>query len=378
MSQTVNSELEPIPEYIDVLGHGTHVAGIIGMHTDNGMGGAGIGWNTRIGSFKVCFAETLLGIYVIGSACPDWDIAAAIDRVVELGTYQVINMSFGGGPSSVVQTALNAAFDSGIVLIAAAGNGGNWLQVYPAAYPNVVSVGSTSPVDDRSSFSSFSREDTPQGDWVDLLAPGDPIISTVPGSLCGADGTDCFGWKQGTSMAAPHASGVAALVWSQVLQSNPTNTAQANRDEVIRRLKECADHTGAMGQDMRIWSAYGRLNAYRAVNPADPCAGGAPPPPPPPNENYVSTLTGTSGGSGPTWTATATVTVLGPDGTPASNVSVAADWDTGDPASCTTNGTGQCSMVLANIRKRVASVVLTVSAPLDASGQPASVTILKP
>jgi subtilisin family serine protease len=208
---------------------------------------------------------------------------------------------------------------------------------------------------------------------VDLLAPGDPIISTVPGIFCGAHGIDCFGWNRGTSMAAPHASGVAALVWSQLLQSNPTNTAQANRDEVIRRLKDCADHTGAMGQDMLIWSAHGRLNADGAVT-----CGPTSPPPPSPTGNYVSDLVGTSSASGPTWTATGTVTVLDANGIPAGNVPVMGSWDNGDPASCfTSSGQGQCSMVLPNIRKRVGSVVLTVDVPLDINGSPASVTISK-
>lgn len=373
VTPTMNTFGDPIPDFTDVIGHGTHVAGIIGMLTNNGAGGAGIGWSTMIGSFKVCYAETVLGI-VIGSDCPESDIIAAIDRVIQLGTYQVINMSFGGGASPALETALNSAFASGIVLIAAAGNGGNWLHVFPAAYPNVVAIGSTSPVDDRSSFSSFSREDTPQGDWVDLLAPGDPIISTVPGIFCGAHGIDCFGWNRGTSMAAPHASGVAALVWSQLLQSNPTNTLQANRDEVIRRLRDCADHTGAMGQDMLIWSAHGRLNAHGAVT-----CGPTSPPPPPPTGNYVSDLVSTSSGSGSTWTATGTVTVMDADGVPAGDVVVTGDWDTGDPAGCVTSSEqGQCSMVLANIRRRVGSVVLTVNVPLKFNGLPASVAISKP
>jgi hypothetical protein len=72
-------------------------------------------------------------------------------------------------------------------------------------------------------------------------------------------------------MAAPHVSGVAALVWSQLLENDPSNSnALANRDEVIRRLRDCADQTGAMGQNMLIWSEYGRLNAHGAVT----CGGG--------------------------------------------------------------------------------------------------------
>ncbi|UCD68920.1 MAG: S8 family serine peptidase [Betaproteobacteria bacterium] len=370
VSATFNSFGEPIPAYTDVIGHGTHVAGIIGMDTNNGRGGAGIGWNTRIGSFKVCYAETLLDI-VVGSNCADSDIVDGVDSVLTHGDYHVINMSFGGGSSPVLQTALNDAFNSGIVLIAAAGNAGNWLPVYPAAYANVVSVGATNPVDDRASFSSFSREDeaTSPGDWVDLLAPGDPIISTVPGAFCGADGMDCFQWLRGTSMAAPHASGVAALVWSQVLQSDPTMSS-ANRDEVIWRLRDCADQIGAMGQDMRIWSRYGRLSAYGAVT----CGGLLPPPP---DGNHIVALQGASSGSGSTWMATVTITVSDGTGPAENGVLVTGSWNTNDPANCTVND-GQCVVSLSGIRKRTSSVALTVTDPLGADGQPVSIVVTKP
>jgi len=123
-----------------------------------------------------------------------------------------------------------------------------------------------------------------------------------------------------------------------------------------------------------IWSAYGRLNAHGAVT-----CGPTSPSPPPPTGNYVSDLVSTSSGSGSTWTATGTVTVLDADGVPAGDVVVTGDWDTGDPAGCVTSSEqGQCSMVLANIRRRVGSVVLTVNVPLKFNGLPASVAISKP
>jgi len=356
VSQTLNLFDEPIPELVDVIGHGTHVAGTIGMETNNQGGGAGIGWNTRIGSFKVCYAETIAGI-VFGSNCLDSDIIAGVNRVIELGTYLVINMSFGGDPSPALQSALNAAFDTGIVLVAAAGNAGTWLKVYPAAYSNVMAVGATSPVDDRPSFSTFS---TDADDWVDLLAPGDPILSTVPSSFCGGASADCFQWLQGTSMAAPHASGVAALVWSQLLVNDPGNVnALANRDEVIRRMQDCADQVGAMGQDMLVWSRYGRLNGHGAVT----CAG-SPPPPPPPSGDHVAELSASSVGSGPTWTATVTISLHAADHQPVDNTSVAGEWDTSDgviTGSCTTDQVGSCNVSHGGVRKREGSVVFSVT-----------------
>lgn len=371
VSITHNSSGELIPELTDVIGHGTHVAGILGMETNNGGGGAGIGWATRFGSFKVCYAETFLGI-VIGSNCLDSDIVDGINRVIELGTYHVMNMSFGGDPSPAVESALTAAFNSGIVPVAAAGNDGTWLRVYPAAYDNVVSVGAGSPVDDRSSFSTFS---TVEDHWVDLLAPGDPILSTVPGIFCGLAGSDCFQWLQGTSMAAPHVSGVAALVWSQLLENDPSNNNNlANRDEVIRRLRDCADQTGAMGQNMLIWSQYGRLNAHGAVT----CAGT--PPTPPPSGAHIASLAGSSVGNGPTWTATVTVTLHAANDALLANERVTGQWETAGGLindSCTTEVDGGCSVSLGGIRKREGSSRFSVTSHPAGEG-PDSITVSKP
>lgn len=202
VTPTVDSFGNPIPDLVDQLGHGTHVAGIIAMTTNNGQGGASVGWNTSIGSFKVCYIEQFVGV-VVGSSCQDADIASAITRATDLG-YDVINMSFGQvAPSQVVQNALDYATANGLVLVAAAGNN-NWEKFYPAAYPDVIAVGATNAFDDRASFSSLSLDD----DWVDVLAPGEPIISTVPNTFCSPTATQCFGWKMETSMAAPHVSGV--------------------------------------------------------------------------------------------------------------------------------------------------------------------------
>ena len=275
VTPTVDSYGNPIPDLVDQLGHGTHVAGTIAMHTNNGDGGAGVGWNTSIGSFKVCYMENFLDI-LIGSSCQDADIASAITRAVDLG-YDVINMSFGqAAPSQVVQDALDYASTADVVLVAAAGNNNNWEKFYPAAYNNVIAVGATNAFDDRAGFSTFSVDDdfnpgTQEDDWVDVLAPGDPVLSTVPTNFCSPQDPQCFQWLKGTSMAAPHVSGVAALVISYLNLIDPAN---ANSVEVRRRIQECADATGAMGQNMLAWSKFGRLNAKGALT-----CGGTPPPP---------------------------------------------------------------------------------------------------
>jgi subtilisin family serine protease len=355
VTPTVDSFGTPIPELTDRVGHGTHVAGTIAMETNNSDGGAGVGWHTSVGSFKVCYAEVFVGM-ILGSSCEDADIVTAITAAADLG-FHVINMSFGqAAPSMVVESALTYAAERGVVLVAAAGNNGDWQRFYPAAYSDVISVGATNPYDDRAFFSNFS---VPEDPWVDVLAPGDPVLSTVPGDFCGGN-PQCFQWLQGTSMAAPHVSGVAALVWSYLFANDPGN---ATRTEVRRRIQDCADPTGAMGQNMLAWSAYGRLNAYGALT----CdGGGAPPPPPPSGSVHIGDLDGATSSQGRTWTAVVTVTVHD-DSThdPVSGVEVTGNWSAlsgeAHPAPCTSDSQGRCTATYSGIRKKDDSVTFTVS-----------------
>jgi thermitase len=393
VTPTVDSFGTPIPELVDRIGHGTHVAGTIAMATNNGDGAAGVGWNVRVGSFKVCYAEVVLGI-VLGSNCEDADIASAIVAIADYG-YHVINMSFGGGPSAVVQSAVEYAAAQGVVLVAAAGNHGHWQKFYPAAYPDVISVGATTPFDDRAHFSAFSIDDdsdpsTSDDDWVDVLAPGSPILSAAPPEACAPVDPQCFQYMEGTSMASPHVSGVAGLVWSHLLATDPAN---ADRAEVRRRIQDCADATGAMGQDMRVWSRYGRLNAHGALT----CGGTPPPPPPPPGGDpvppvHVADLEGAgTNPSGPTWDAQVTVTVHDANHAPVESAQVTGSWNAGSgsgPSGCTTDAFGQCSMTRAGVRKKDSSVSYTVSSvgPLaydagsnhDADGDGTTVGVSKP
>ena len=110
---------------------------------------------------------------------------------------QVINLSLGGASSSTtLQDAVNYAYGKGVLLVAAAGNTGSNFVLYPARYPNVIAVGAVDNTNNHAGFSNFGPE-------LDLVAPGASIYSTVIGG---------YGYKSGTSMAAPYVSGLAAIL----------------------------------------------------------------------------------------------------------------------------------------------------------------------
>ena len=176
---------DAIPQ--DDNGHGTHVAGIAAASGNNGVGVAGVSWGARIMPIKVLNA---------GGGGSFADVAAGIVWAADNGA-QVINLSLGGASSSTtLQDAVNYAYGKGVVLVAAAGNTGSGLILYPARYPNVIAVGAVDNTNNHAGFSNFGPE-------LDLVAPGASIYSTVIGG---------YGFKSGTSMAAPYVSGLAAIL----------------------------------------------------------------------------------------------------------------------------------------------------------------------
>lgn len=261
----------------DLLGHGTHVAGIAAANTDNGRGVAGVGWHTTVGSLKVCReypSETfpLLGLCEVAdsvegllhAADPDGDPNTA-------DAYHVANMSYGSdpdpyAPSQAEADAIAYAWNRGVVLVAAAGNDYAPTPTYPAAFPQVISVAATDRHDNLAYFSTFGSS------WVSVAAPGLNIFSSYPNAGCGLPANDpegCYAWLSGTSMASPHVAGVAALVWARY--------PGIDNAQVRSYIESSADRQGALGQNFGAWVRFGRLNAYRAL------AADAPPPPPPPS-----------------------------------------------------------------------------------------------
>ena len=196
----------------DETGHGTHVSGIIAAKTNNGIGIAGIAPNCRLMPIRAGFK---LGG---GAYLQNDDLAAAIVYAADNGA-RVINMSWGDTVRAfVIEDAVAYAYVRGCVLIAAAGNLSAAGSYYPAALNSVISVGGLGREKQLYDASNF-------GATIDIAAPGDEILSTD------LDGE--YGKRSGTSMAAPHVSGVAALV----LSTNPNATHIEIQEKLITTAK---------------------------------------------------------------------------------------------------------------------------------------------
>ena len=190
----------------DDNGHGTHCAGTIGAVGNNGLGLTGVAWNVQLMA-----ARFLGGPDGTGSTA---DSIECIDYAVRHGAH-IINASYGGGSRS--RSALNAitrAQQAGVIFVAAAGNESlnNDLNAhYPSAYhlDNIVAVASHDRHDQLSGFSNFGAQ------TVDIAAPGTDIYSTVSTS------DDAYANESGTSMAAPHVSGILAVIRSTFPDDDP-------------------------------------------------------------------------------------------------------------------------------------------------------------
>jgi thermitase len=223
------------PDPIDDHGHGTHCAGIVAATINNAKGIAGLA------QVKI-MAEKFLGSTGYGSS---WDAAQAIIHAIDIGKTIsdriILSNSWGSsGSSNTVQEAMEYAYQNGALITAAAGNDASNAPFYPASYPEVVSVSATDSNDNLASFSNYGKN-------IEISAPGVSIYSTYLDNN--------YKSMSGTSMATPHVSGVAALIWSRF--------SDYNRDLIRILLQNAADDLGQAGWDQ--YYGYGRLNAFNAM-----------------------------------------------------------------------------------------------------------------
>ena len=232
---------DPDNDPMDMLGHGTHVAGIAAAAAGNGTGIAGVAYGSRIMAVRAGYKD-LSGSGVLESA----DAAQAILYAADNGA-KIINLSWGDyRESNLIKSAIDAAAEKGVVICAAAGNDNSSDLMFPAATdnPNIIAVGATDNNDNRSYYSGY-------GEWVHVSAPGKNIYSTKPGNS--------YGYMSGTSMAVPFVSGVAALLFS----NNPDITSL----EVKAKIMDSADYVDSL-DEKNITS--GRVNAYNALTVGSP------------------------------------------------------------------------------------------------------------
>ncbi|MBK9092957.1 MAG: peptidase S8 [Anaerolineae bacterium] len=215
----------------DDEGHGTHVSGIVAAAMNNGQGNTGIAPGVKIMPLKV-MDYTGYGSWV-------W-VADGVIYATDHGA-DVINMSLGSAGTSYLMTdAVAYAASHDVVMVAASGNSGLNQTYYPAGYPAVIAVGGTDYYDVWWTLSNY-------GTFVDVTAPGDTVWSTN----WTASNPNAYQYFSGTSQAAPHVSGLAALI----LSAHPSFSAA----DVRAIIQQTAVDKGAAGYD--IYYGFGRIDA---------------------------------------------------------------------------------------------------------------------
>jgi subtilisin family serine protease len=241
----LNEDNDPM----DDNGHGTHVGGTAGARGSNAQGVTGVMWNVLLMPLKFLDSDGL------GSVL---DAIEAVDYAIKNGA-MVINASYGGPMFSQAEhDSIQAAQTAGVLFVAAAGNDGanNDLGTsYPARYnlDNIISVAATNQRDERAAFSNFGPL------TVDVAAPGVNILSTQPPGLsfadCAASSFVGYDFCTGTSMATPHVSGLAGLLWNHYTGFN------------VFQIKWTILRYVDIIPSLQGWTVTGgRINAFKALS----------------------------------------------------------------------------------------------------------------
>jgi serine protease len=228
----------------DGNGHGTHVAGtMVALGNNDGVVGVLPSGQAGVHIVKI-FNDS-------GNWTNASNLIQGIQSCKDAGA-KVVNMSLGGGSSNQTESAAMTNFyNSGMLLIAAAGNGGNTSLSYPASYDAVVSVAA---VDSSRNLASFSQRNA----QVELAGPGVGVNSTW--------NNGGYNSISGTSMASPHVAGVAALVWS--------NHPQCTAAQIRNALTRTAQDRGTTGRDTSFGFGIVQAKAAHDSLTANGCGGG--------------------------------------------------------------------------------------------------------
>ena len=350
--------------------HGTHVAGTIAAASNNGSGVSGVSWGAKIMPIRVLGQSGGLSSDIIQGL----RYAAGLSNnsgTVPARKAQIANLSLGGpGFSQAEQQAYTAIRNSGMIIVAAAGNESTSTPSYPAAYDGVVSVSATDASRALAPYSNF-------GNTIDVAAPGgnlgvdvtsdgrpDGVLSTLVDDQSGQREAS-FGFLQGTSMAAPHVAGVIALMKSVYPALTP-----ALLDSLLSSGRLTNDR-GASGRDNSF--GHGEIDAFKAVLEARSLAnGGTPPPLPLLLQPSQSALTFATSGN-----QTFTVTNVGGNVLTGINASVNADWLS--VALTTDNGNGlgtyTATVNTTGLADGIYSAAIRLSPSVSDSSSPADLII---
>ncbi len=240
----VNNDNNPADDH----GHGTNCSGIALAGGNNGIGYAGVNWNSKLMVLKALNSSNSTTFSVMINS-----IYYAVDKGAK-----VISMSIGGTPfSQALKNAADYAYNHNVVFVACMMNFNNNVTYYPAGFDNVIAVGSTNPNDyrtapffwDPSSGSNF-------GPHIGVVAPGNYIYG-----LSHTSNTNYNTYWGGTSQATPLVAGIASLI----LSKNPTLSVDQVRDIIYNTAEDLVGNPSEDTLGFDIYMGHGRVNAFQAL-----------------------------------------------------------------------------------------------------------------